>query len=444
MGHVSVHQEVMLMTFESVYEQFQERSLNCEQAARILGISISTFRRKRRSYEEDGHEGLLDKRLGKASARRAPVDEVMRVEELYKTRYFDFTAKHFHEQLPRYGINRSYTWTKNILQRGGFIAKAKKRGAHRRKRPRKPLKGMMLHQDGSSHQWVPGKIWDLIVTLDDATNEIYSMFFVDEEGTNSSFRALHEVMSTHGRFCSLYTDRGSHYWVTTKAGDKVDKNSLTQVGRALAQLGIEHIPSYSPQARGRSERMFETLQGRLPQELRVRGITEMEAANQYIREEFLQKHNQQFMVPAEEEGSAFIPWAGIDLSDVLCIQTERTVTNDNTVSYKGMSLQIPVDKHRYHYVKVKVRVHEYPEGTMAVFYGPRCLGRYDKTGKALKEEGVGNAASRRGFSHAAAPKEGVEDEGRSNPAPSSVTAPSWRSGCSPAEPYPPDGTFGIG
>lgn len=443
MGKLATQREVILMTFESVYEQFQGRSLNCEQASKILGVSISTYRRMRRSFEEDGQDGLLDKRLGKASARRAPVDELMQIEELYKTKYFDFTVKHFHEQLNSYGINRSYTWTKNILQRAGLVEKVKKRGAHRRKRPRKPLKGMMLHQDGSTHQWVPGKYWDLIVTMDDATSKIYSMFFVEEEGTNSSLRGLLEVMNTHGRFCSLYTDRGSHYWVTTKAGDKVDKNNLTQVGRALAQLGIEHIPSYSPQARGRSERMFETLQGRLPQELRVRGITEMEAANQYIREEYLQKHNQSFMVPAEEDGSAFIPWVGIDLSDILCSQTERTVTNDNTVSYKRITLQIPEDKHRCHYVKCKVKVHEYPDGTVAIFHGPRCLGRYDVQGKAIKEEDNKNAASRQGFSHSSAPKEGAKGEGRSQPAPSSVAEPSRRSGCSPAEPYPPDGTVGI-
>lgn len=443
MGHVAVQQEVILMTFENVYEQFQGRSLNCEQASKILGVSISTFRRMRRSYEAEGRDGLLDKRLGKASPRRVPVDEVMNVEKLYKTKYYDFTVKHFHEQLHSYGIDRSYTWTKNTLQRAGLVLKSNKRGSHRRKRPRKPLKGMMLHQDGSTHQWVPGRYWDLIVTIDDATSEVYSMFFVDEEGTNSSFSALLEVMNTHGRFCSLYTDRGSHYWKTSMAGNKVEKNNPTQVGRALAQLGIEHIPSYSPQARGRSERMFETLQGRLPQELRVRGITEMEAANRFLRDEYLQKHNQLFMVPATEEGSAFIPWVGIDLSDILCIQNERTVTNDNTVNYKGMSLQIPADKHRFHYVKCKVKIHEYPDGTMAIFYGPRCLERYDRQGKAVKEEDD-ITASRQGFSHLSAPKEEEKDEGRSQPAPSSVTEPSRRSGCSPAEPYPPDGTYGIG
>lgn len=443
MSTVSQLQEVKLAIFDDIYEQFKDDKLNCERASKILGVSLSTFRRMRRSFERCGLEGIVDGRLGRESEKKAPVDEVMKVLNLFKTKYFDFTVKHFHEQLPNYGINRSYTWTKNNLQQAGLVVKAKKRGAHRRKRPRKPLKGMMLHQDGSTHQWVPGKTWDLIVTMDDATSEIYSMFFVDEEGTNSTFIALLEVMNTHGRFCSLYTDRGSHYWLTSKAGGKVEKGTPTQVGRALAQLGIEHIAGYSPQARGRSERMFETLQGRLPQELRVRGITEMEEANTFIREEYLEKHNQNFAVASSEEGSAFIPWVGIDLEDILCIQDERTVTNDNTVSYKGKRLQIPADKHRFHYVKSRVKVCEYPDGAMAVFHGPRCLERYDRQGKAIKDEETGNAASREGFSHSSAPKEGAKVEGRSQPTPSSVTEPSRRSGCSPAEPYPPDGTHGI-
>ena len=251
------------------------------------------------------------------------------------------------------------------------------------KRPRRALPGMMVHQDGSRHEWLPGQpALDLIVTMDDATSEIYSAFFVDEEGTMSSFRALFEVIGERGLFCSLYADRASHYWHTPEAGGKVDKDNPTQVGRALQRLGIELIPAYSPEARGRSERMFGTLQKRLPQELRLAGITEIDEANRFLKEVYLPQHNARFALPAEVEGSAFVSFAGA-LDDILCVQEERTVANDNTVRYKRRVLQLPADRHRRHYVKATVRVHEYPDGTLAVFHGPRCLARYQTDGEPI-------------------------------------------------------------
>ena len=156
---------------------------------------------------------------------------------------------------------------------------------------------MMLHQDGSTHEWVPGRWWDLIGTLDDTAGEFYSAFFVAEEGTLSSFRGLYEVIAAKGLFCSLYTDRGSHYQHTPDAGGKVDKDNPTQVGRALVQPGIELIPAYSPEARGRSERMFGTLQKRLPRELRLAGITDMEVASRFLEEHYLPQHNARFHGP---------------------------------------------------------------------------------------------------------------------------------------------------
>lgn len=273
-------QGLRLMKFEEVYGKVCRGRLSVSEAAEVLGMPERTFRRWRGRYEESGAEGLYDRRLGRASARRAAVDEVARVLELFDTRYFDFTPKHFHEKLvSEHGCRRSYNWVRLTLQRCGRITPAPRRGAHRRKRPRRPMAGMMLHQDGSRHEWVPGERWDLIVTMDDATSEIYSAFFVAEEGTMSSFRALDEVISERGVFCALYADRGSHYWHTPEAGGKVDKDNPTQVGRALAALRIELIAAYSPEARGRSERMFGTLQGRLPQALREAGITTMEEAN---------------------------------------------------------------------------------------------------------------------------------------------------------------------
>jgi hypothetical protein len=374
------------MRFDEVYGRFQRGYLSCAEAADILGMSERSFLRYRMRYEAEGAEGLYDRRVGRVSGRRIAADVATRVIELYATRYFDFNVKHFYEKLvSEHGYRLSYGWTKRVLQDAGQVKRAKKRGAHRRKRPRKPLPGMMLHQDGSRHHWVPEAAWDLIVTMDDATSEIYSAFFVEEEGTMSTFQALSEVIGTHGLFGALYADRGSHYWITKAADQGIDEQTPTQVKRALDQLGITLIPASAPEARGRSERMFGTLQGRLPQELRAAGITTMAAANQYLGEVFLPTHNAVFRVPPAEPGTAFIPYIGRALSDILCLQEDRIVGRDNCVSYRRLSLQIPSDRHRHHYVKAKVRVHEYPDGSLALFHGPRCLARYHADGRLIDE-----------------------------------------------------------
>ena len=385
MRRTEVLQGIRMMKFEEVYEQTLRRDLNQFDAASILGVSERTFRRWRDRFKDDGSEGLYDRRLGNVSGCRVPVDTVMEILDLFDTRYWDFTAKHFHEKLvSEHGFSGSYNWVRLMLQSRGRLRPAPRRGAHRRKRERRPLPGMMLHQDGSLHKWVAGQWWDLIVTMDDATSEIYSALFVDEEGTLSTFSGLEEVISEQGLFCALYADRGSHYWHTPEAGGKVDKSNPTQVGRALNQLGIELIAAYSPEARGRSERMFGTLQKRLPQELRLAGITDIREANRYLKETFLPEHNARFAITPDEPGSAFVAFAG-NLKDTLCIQKERVVGNDNTVRYNNLILQIPEDQHRHHYVKARVHVHHYPDETLAVFHGPRKLATYDKEGKLNKE-----------------------------------------------------------
>ena len=365
--------EVLKMRFLDISQRFLQGELGSDVAAEILGVSVSTFYRMRRRYEEEGERGLVDRRIGKMSARRIPTDEAIHLISLYETQYYDFTVKHFHEKLPAHGFKQSYTWVKNKLQEAGVVKRAKKRGQHRRKRERKPLPGMMLHQDGSRHEWVPGRQWDLIVTMDDANNEVYSMFFCEEEGTRSAFQGLSESMAKKGLPCSLYIDRASHYFVTEKTGDKVSRTHVTQMGRAMRPLGIEMIPAYSPQARGRSERMFGTLQKRLPQELRLRGITDMQSANRFLQEVYLPEHNARFMKQAPADGSAFTPLMGFALEDVLCIQEERMVAHDNTVQYKGRRVQILEDATRCSFAKCKVRLHEYLDGSLSVFHGPRKL-----------------------------------------------------------------------
>jgi transposase len=394
MGRTGVLQEIRMQRFEEIHDRVLKGRLSVAEAAEWLGVSERTFRRQRIRYDEEGSDGLLDRRLGKVSPHRVAADEVKRVQDLYRTRYTGWTIKHFHERLvEKHGVTRSYGWTKSVLHAVGLVRPAVKRSAHRKKRPRRPVPGMMLHQDGSSHLWLPalGHQIDLIVTLDDATSQIYSAFFVDEEGTDSTFQGLLEVFSAKGLPCSFYTDRGSHYFHTPEAGGKVDKVTLTQVGRALAQLGVEHIPAYSPEARGRSERMFGTLQGRLVHELADAGITTMEAANRFLTQEYMARHNALFTVDASEPGSAFVPVSGVDLAEILCHQEERVVGRDNTVRFERLVLQIPPSPWRAHFVKATVRVHRYPDGRLAIFYGPRCVARYDANG-ALQENAIPQAA----------------------------------------------------
>ena len=385
MNRTALREEIKKMRFEEAYGGWRSRELTQEQAARLLGVSVRAFRRYISRYEEEGLEGLFDRRLNRPSHRKAPEVEIKQLEDLYRNRYYGFNVRHFFRKyVQEHGGTRSYSWVKNTLQSKGLVVKSKKRGRHRKRRSRSPYPGMMLLQDGSKHEWVPGKIWDLIVTMDDATNEHYSMFFVDEEGTWSSFLGVREVIEKKGLFSSLYTDRGSHYWHTPEAGGKVDKKNLTQFGRAMKELSIEMIPAYSPEAKGRIERVFGTHQDRLVKELALHGITGMEEANRYLREHYLPEYNKEFKMSALGKGSAFIPWIGGDLDDILCEKYERTVSNDNCVSFKGLFLQIPSNEYRCHYVKAKVRVHRYLDGRLAIFHGPRKLAVYDANGVLLR------------------------------------------------------------
>ncbi len=374
-----------MLKFRDVLSRWERRELSMMEAGELLGMSERQFRRYRERFEEEGEAGLVDRRLGKPSPKRIEAAEVDRMLQLYRTVYWGWNVKHFHEHgVHDHKFSWGYTWTKTQLHATGLVERAKRRGAHRRKRERKPCEGMMLHQDGSQHIWLEGQApLDLIVTMDDATSTIYSAFLVEQEGTASTFCGLLEVFMAHGLPCSLYTDRGSHYFHTDKAGEAVDKNRRSQVGRALDRLGVEHIPAYSPEARGRSERMFATLQDRLVKELKHAGLRDIAMANQWIREVYLPRHNARFAKPAAVADKAFVA-AGPDLlSEALCIEEDRVVGRDNTVSYEGLKLQLPESSVRAHYVKARVKVREYPDGSLAVFHGPRCLCRYDQEGRQI-------------------------------------------------------------
>lgn len=375
-------QDRRMQKFRDVLSSWEAGRLSQLEAAALLGCSERTFRRYRDKYNDDGADGLVDHRLGKPSSRAIEAAKREAMLQLYRARHRGWTAKHFHDHGARHhGFSWGYTWTKTALQGARLIERAATRGAHRRRRERKPCEGMMLHQDGSRHAWLDGQPpLDLIVTMDDATSVIYSAFLVEEEGTASTFRGLLETMSAHGLPSSLYTDRGSHYFFTPEAGGKVDKVQRTQVGRALSRLGIEHIAAYSPEARGRSERMFGTLQDRLVKELALHGIRDRATANAWIKDTFIASHNRLFATQPAVSDSAFVTVDPATLVETLCLEVERVVGRDNTVSFEGDRLQIPESAIRAHFVKATVKVRQYPDGRRAIFHGPRCIARFEADG----------------------------------------------------------------
>src|SRR6266436_4162556 len=372
------------MKVQDVMLQAMAKKITWWQAAEILGISDRHMRRWRERYVEEGYNGLLDRRRGKPSRRRVPVATVEKVFALYREKYFDLNVQHFHEKLGAdHGIELSYTWVKQALQGAGLVARGRKRGAHRKRRERRPLPGMLLHIDGSRHRWFQDERWyDLIVILDDASSEIYYAQLVEEESTVTVMVGLREVIERKGLFCALYSDRGSHFWLTPKVGGKVDPHRLTQVGRALREVGIRMIPAYSPQARGRSERSFGTWQGRLPQELRLHKISSLEAANVFLREHYIAEFNRRFQVAAAQRGNAFLACRGRDLDQVFSLQFERAVNRDNTVSFQNLSLQIEAVRWRATLAGCQVTVHQHLDGTLSLTHGPHLLGRYTAEGAA--------------------------------------------------------------
>ena len=376
------------MKVQEVLLRAMAKKITWWQAAEIIGVSARTMRRWRERLKQDGYDGLADRRKGMVSQRRVPLELCEKVLGLYRERYYDLNLRHFHEKLQEeHGIELSYTWVQKALQGAGLVAKRSKRGTHRRRRPRRPLPGMLLHIDGSKHCWFHDDRWyDLIVVLDDATSEIYYAQLVEEESTRTVMAALRQVVEKKGLFCALYSDRGSHFFVTPKAGEPVDKGRLTQVGRALKELGVQMIPAYSPQARGRSERNFGTWQGRLPQELRLANILSVEAANAFLRDGYLAEFNRKFAVPAQEKGTAFRSCSRKDLDWVFTIQTERVVGKDNTVAIADRRWQIDKTRFRHTLAGCTVTIHEHLDGKISIRYGPHVVARFDLYGKALSNK----------------------------------------------------------
>lgn len=367
------------MKIQEVILKAMAGQLKWWEAAEIIGVTDRTMRRWRQQYEEHGYSGLWDYRKRQPSPKRVPVADLTEVLQLYREKYFDFNVQHFHEKLrDEHGLHYSYTWVKTALQEAGLVERRKKRGSHRKRRPRRPLPGMLLHIDGSEHRWFGDERYDeLIVIMDDATSEIYYAQLVEAESTHSVMAALREVIETRGVFCSLYSDRAGHFFVTPKRGERVDHSRPTQVGRALKELGVQMIAAYSPQARGRSERNFGTWQGRLPQELRLRGIGDRERANEFLRTEYTATFNSRFAVPAAQRGTAFVRTRRGDLDWIFSVQHERTVSNDNTVALDNRTFQINKTRWRHTLAGQSVVVHQHLDGRLSIRYGPHLIAHYE-------------------------------------------------------------------
>ena len=365
------------MKLQDVILKAMAKSLTWIEAAEIAGMSVRNMQRMRQRYQEHGYNGLFDQRRGKRSIHRIPMETAERVLALYRDQYFDLNVRHFHEKLQEVeGIRLSYSWVKQALQGAGLVARNKKRGPHRRRRPRRPMPGMLLHIDGSKHRWFQDdRYYDLLVILDDATSKIYYAQLVEEESTRTVMTALREVIEREGLFCALYSDRASHFFVTPKTGEPVDKSRLTQVGRALKELGVQMIPAYSPQARGRSERSFGTWQSRLPQELRLAAIPTVQAANRFLRERYVDEFNARFTVKAAERGTAFRRCGRSDLDWIFAIQTDRVVSKDNTVAIRDQWWQLDKTRWRHSLAGQTVTIHQHLDGTVSIRYGPHVVGR---------------------------------------------------------------------
>lgn len=380
-----VWREARAMTRNEVIVRAIAGELTWIQAATICGITERQMRRLKERYQQRGYDGLVDGRGGRPRRRRIAVKVIEKLCELKREKYADFSVQHFWEKATEeHGIEISYTWTRLTLQAAGLAKKSPARGKYRRKRERRAMRGMMVHLDASTHQWIEGlPMWDLMVALDDADGRILYARFVPQENTLSSLGAVKCVIEKHGRFCELYTDRGSHFCHTPQAGGASTTEHQGQLSRALKVLGIQQILARSPQARGRSERAFGTIQGRLPQELRLAGIGDYKRANEYLDKVFVPDFNRRFTVEPSSPASAFVPLVGAELELLFSVQHPRRVSNDSTVAFDGLSLQLPATPERPHFVRCEVTVHEFTDATVGISYLGRLLARYTRHGQLL-------------------------------------------------------------
>jgi transposase len=357
------------------------------QAADILGLHPRSVRRWRARYEAGGAVALYDQRTRRPSRRQAPAPEVQRILRLYRERFSGWNVRHFYRFARRdHDVRLSYSFVKLALQEAGLVRKGRARGRHRRRREPRSCFGELLHLDGSRHAWLrrrPEERQTLIAVIDDATKRLLYAQLWPAETTAAVMMALRTVCLTHGLPVALYTDRAGWAFHTPKAGGRVDRSHPTQLGRALARLGIEHIASYSPQGRGRSERLNRTLQGRLINELAAAHIETLAAANAYLTARFVPDYNEEFAQPPAEPESAFVPLHGVELDSILCHEEARIVGQDNVVTLEQVPLQLTKQPGRRSCAGLRVLVRRDLHGHHSIWHGTRCLGHYAADGRPL-------------------------------------------------------------
>jgi transposase len=373
------------MKIQEVILRAMSGELTWMQAAHILRMTDRNLRRMRAKYQEFGNDGLIDRRTGRPSPKKAPYADVEQILRLYREKYLDFNAQHFHQKLTRqHKIGYSYTFVKRVLQEAGLVKNKRKRGKHRLRREPKPCFGQMLHIDGSKHPWLalcPELRFSLIAILDDATSRLLYAQLWPKETSLAIMMALWHVVSRYGIPMSMYSDRASWAFHTPNAGRKVDKDVVTHVGRALSILGIDHIPAYSPQARGRSERSYRTHQDRLVNELKAAGIRDINDANRFLHERYLPEHNELYARTATDPTNVFVPARGVDLNQVFCFEVARKVAQDNTVVMKQLRFQIEKQEGVVSCSGAQVKVRKHLDGTYSIWRGISLLGLYDERGR---------------------------------------------------------------
>lgn len=359
------------------------------QAAEILGCTTRSLRRWKLRYRTYGMRGLVDGRTrGHRSPRWISPQDVEPLLRLYRERYRGFNVRHFCSIAGReHGLVWSYSFVRQALQAAGLVRKRRPRGRHFMRRPPRPCLGELLHVDGSHHAWLalrPGERQCLVAVVDDATRRLLYAQLSERETTEAVMAALYQVFTQHGLPQALYTDRAGWAVHPLSAGERGVPRPPTQVGRALERLGIEHILAYSPQARGRGERVNRTLQDRLVNELRVAQVRSLASANRYIQARFLALYNAELARPPADPTRAFVTAGGAPLDQILCHEELRHVAKDNTVVLGGVRLQIAKQPGRATCAGLMVVVRRHLDGAHSVWRGPRCWGRFDAQGRAAQ------------------------------------------------------------
>jgi transposase len=367
-----------------VMAMLEEKQMTRAEAAEKLEVCERQVYRIQKLYREKGAQGLVHGNRGKCSHRRIGNSVRGKIKDLLEDQYADYNSLHFQEILAEeFGITISYSTLQSIRREVGYPTPRKKKSQpHRSRRTPRPIYGMMLQVDASIHPWLEqrGPKLALAALIDDATNKVWATFR-DYEDTAGYVEVLQDICLNEGIPMTLYTDKRNVFQDQRELSikDQLEgKERITHFKTILDRLGIELIQADSPQAKGRVERLFGTLQDRLVKALREANAKTLEEANQVLKA-YLPEHNHRFMKKAAQEGSAFVPWPPeLAPDDLFCFRYNRTVRNDNTISFGKVLLQIPPGSSRKHYVKTTVELQQHLDCSLTVHYRGEQIARFEQ------------------------------------------------------------------